>query len=130
MKWGTAVMTTFYTACRIENHVDRRRFVEVPYVLVDTDSETTWIARRLLDGAGITPEKRRSFLLPGGQQAMRDVGSAVIRVGAEQTVEEVVFGEPGDLQIFGTRALIALKLRVDLVRKQLVPAAPKEAASG
>jgi hypothetical protein len=36
----------------------------------------------------------------------------------------VVFGETGDMIIFGARSLEGLKVRVDAQRKQLVPAGP------
>jgi hypothetical protein len=32
-------MGTFYTNCRVANHTDRKKSVEIPKLLVDTDSE-------------------------------------------------------------------------------------------
>jgi hypothetical protein len=43
-------------------------------------------------------------------------------------VDEVVFGEPADLAILGSRSLEGLNLRIDPVRKQLVDAGPAPAA--
>lgn len=44
------------------------------------------------------------------------------------TVDEVVFGEPGDLVLLGSRTLEGLNLRVDPVSKRLVDAGPAPAA--
>ena len=45
------------------------------------------------------------------------------------TNDEVVFGEPGDLVILGSRSLEGLNLRIDPVRKQLIDAGPAPAAA-
>ncbi len=45
------------------------------------------------------------------------------------TVDEVVFGEPGDLVILGSRSLGGLNLRVYSIRKHLVEAGPAPAAA-
>jgi hypothetical protein len=44
------------------------------------------------------------------------------------TVDEVVFGEPGDLVLVGSRSLEGFNLRVDPVSKRLVDAGPAPAA--
>jgi hypothetical protein len=44
------------------------------------------------------------------------------------TVDEIVFGEPGDLTLLGSRSLEGLNLRIDPLRKQLVDAGPAPAA--
>jgi hypothetical protein len=46
-------MGTFYTSCRIENHIDRDKSVEIPKVLVDTGPEFTWIDGETLSKIGV-----------------------------------------------------------------------------
>ena len=46
---GVKIMGTFYTKCFIENHMDRKKSIVVPKLLVDTGSEYTWIPENLLE---------------------------------------------------------------------------------
>ena len=122
-------MGLFRVACQLENQRDRTRSVRVPDVMVDTGSELTWIRRKHLAEIGIEPEKRdRRFVLANGQQIIRSIGFAVIRVVEELTTDEVVFAEPGDLQLLGARTLEGLNVRVDSTAKRLVAAGPLLAA--
>ena len=122
-------MGLFRVACLLENQQDRTRSVRVADVVVDTGSELTWIGREHLARIGIAPEKRdRRFVLANGQQITRSIGFAVLRVGEELTTDEVVFAEPGDLQLLGARTLEGLNMRVDSRGKWLVAAGPVMAA--
>ncbi len=122
-------MGTFYTGCRIENHVDRSRAARVPKLLVDTGSEYTWIAAKTLEKIGVEPEKKDVlFVMANGQQVSRPVGFAIIRVDRYFTIDEVVFAQAGDLQLLGARTLEGLNLAVDARRKKLVAAGPVLAA--
>jgi predicted aspartyl protease len=123
-------MGTFYTTCRIENHIDRKKSVEIPRILVDTGSEFTWINEDSLRKIGVGREKKDyTFVMANGQQITRSVGFAIIRLGDTFTVDEVVFGEPGDLELLGARSLEGLNLRVDPRSKKLVAGGPILAAS-
>ncbi len=122
-------MGTFYTSCRVENHVDRQKSVEVPKLLVDSGAEFTWISTETLKKIGVTREKKDyTFMMANGQQITRAVGFAVIRIGEALTIDEVIFGEPGDLQILGARSLEGMNLRVDSRAKKLVAGGPILAA--
>jgi predicted aspartyl protease len=122
-------MGTFYTNCRIENHVDRKKSVEVPKLLVDSGAEFSWINAETLKNIGVKREKKDyTFVMANGQQIIRAVGFAIIRVGDAVTIDEVIFGEPGDLQILGARSLEGMNLRVDSRAKKLVAGGPILAA--
>ena len=122
-------MGTFRTAGVIEHHVHRKRSVHVPKLLVDTGSEYTWVSEPLLRRIGVTPEKKDlQFVMANGQSVTRKVGFAVVRVNGHFTIDEVVFGEPGDLEILGARSLEGLNLMVDPAGKKLVAAGPLPAA--
>jgi len=58
----------------------------------------------------------------------RSVGFAILWVGNNFTIDEVVFAEPGDLLLLGARTLEGLNLTVDSARKKLVAAGPLPAA--
>ena len=122
-------MGTFYTRCKFENPVDRTRSVVVSKLLVDMGSELTWIPARTLEKVGIQREKKDvAFVLANGQQVTRSVGFAIIRLDKAFTIDEVVFAEPGDLQLLGARTLEGLNLAVEPGRKRLVAAGPLPAA--
>ncbi|MBI4658243.1 MAG: hypothetical protein HY735_05230 [Verrucomicrobia bacterium] len=123
-------MGTFYTACRVENHVNRRKGADISKLPVDTGSEFTWIAADTLSQVGVAREKKDyTFVMANGQQITRSVGFAILRVGNTFTTDEVVFAEPGDLQLLGARSLGGLNLRVDTRSKKLVAGGPILAAS-
>ena len=118
-------MGTFYTTCRVENHVDRKKSAEVPQMLVDTGAEFTWINAETLKNIGVKREKKDyTFVITNGQHITRPVGFAIIHVGEALTIDEVIFGEPGDLQILGARSLEGMNLRVDSRAKKLAAGGP------
>ncbi len=118
-------MGTFYTKCLIENHIDRKKSIMIPKLLVDTGSEYTWIPENLLEKVYVTREKKDLvFVMANGQQVTRSIGFAVIRLEKYFTIDEVVFGEKGDLILLGARTLEGLNLTVDSRQKKLVGAGP------
>ena len=67
-------MGTFYSGCVIENHVDRKKFIHVPKLLVDTGSEYTWISETMLEKIGVTREKKDLlFVMDNGQSRSQEV---------------------------------------------------------
>jgi predicted aspartyl protease len=123
-------MGTFYTSCRVENHVDRKKSIEVPKLLVDTGAEFTWIDGKTLEKIGVKREKKDyTFVMANGREITRTVGFAIIRVGNSITIDEVIFGEPGDLELLGARSLEGMNLRVDSRAKKLVAGGPILAAA-
>ena len=123
-------MGTFHVGCKLENHVDRTKTVTVPRILVDSGSEYTWIPARTLAEIGVSREKKDlTFTMANGQSITRSVGFAILRVDESFTIDEVVFGEPGDLTILGARTLEGLSLVVDARGKKLVSSGPLLAAS-
>jgi predicted aspartyl protease len=122
-------MGTFYTNCRVENHIDRKKSVEVPKLLVDSGAEFSWINSETLKNIGVKREKKDyTFVMANGQHITRAVGFAILRVGDAITIDEVIFGEPGDLELLGARTLEGMNLRVDSRAKKLVAGGPILAA--
>ena len=124
-----ADMGTFHVGCKLENHTDRSQAVTVPHALVDTGSEYTWIPAKTLEMIGVSREKKDLvFTMANGQTITRSVGFAILRVEKHFTIDEVVFGEPGDMTLLGARTLEGLSLVVDPRKKKLVAAEPLPAA--
>lgn len=123
-------MGTFFTRCKIENIVDRRKSAILPKMMVDTGSEYTWVSAKTLEKIGVEREKKDvAFVMANGQRITRSVGFAIIRLDKYFTVDEVVFAEKGDLLLLGARTLEGLNLTVDPMRKKLVAAGPLPAAA-
>jgi predicted aspartyl protease len=123
-------MGTFRVGCEILNIANRRRSVSVPGLLVDTGSDYTWLPGKSLEKIGVAREKKDiSFVMANGQEITRSVGYVIIHYGNFQTVDEVVFAEPGDLSLLGARTLEGFNARVDPKAKRLVAAGPIVAAS-
>lgn len=123
-------MGTFYTKCIVENHVRRKKSVFIPKILVDTGSEYTWIPSEMLQKIDINREKKDIvFVMANGQMITRSIGFAIIKVEKYFTIDEVVFGERGDMLLLGARTLEGLNLTVDSRLKKLVAAGPLPAAS-
>jgi predicted aspartyl protease len=69
------------------------------------------------------------FVMANGQTITRSLGYAIIRAEGFETVDEVVFGQPGDLSLLGSRTLEGFGALVDARKKKLVAAGPHPAAS-
>src|SRR5258708_2373552 len=122
-------MGTFRVDCTIENWTAGAKSATVPGMLVDSGSEHTWVPRGVLESIGIERQKKDiAFTMANGQLITRSVGFAVVRCGQFFTVDEVVFGEPGDLPLLGARSLEGFNARVDSSQKKLVAAGPVPAA--
>jgi predicted aspartyl protease len=122
-------MGAFHVDCKVENVTNRTKSAEVAKMLVDTGSEYTWISGEVLSEIKIARKKKDlTFVMANGQTITRSVGFAIIRFGMWFTVDEVVFGEKGDLSLLGARTLEGLSLTVDSRQKKLVASGPILAA--
>ena len=101
----------------------------LPDVMVDTGSEYNWVPRNVLEELGITAERVDRFETADGRVLEREVGFARLYAGGRSAIAAVVFAEPNDLVLLGAHGLDGLNLRVDLGRKELVPAGPVPAAA-
>ena len=118
-------MRLFNVGCLIANHQDRTRSARAPKVRVDTGSELTWIRQKHLEKIGVEPEEKKlRFITADGREIVRSIGFAIIRVGKEITIDEVVFAQESDFQRLGARTLEGLNLKADPRNKKLVDAGP------
>ena len=122
-------MGIFRVDCTILNPKTPSKKVPLRQLLVDPGSEFTWVPAEKLREAGIPVRKRDvPFLMVNGQVITRDVGYAILRVDGFETVDEVVFAQPGDLRLLGSRTLEGFGATVDARKKRLVAAGPYPAA--
>jgi len=122
-------MGTFRVTVEIEHPArpGERRTLES--VLVDTGAELSWFPTAVLESLGIERIKVWHFRQADGTVLARRTGGVMLRVAGIETSDEVVFGEPGDLVLVGSRSLEGLNLRVDPVTKRLIDAGPAPAAT-
>src|SRR5882724_5018616 len=66
-----------HVTVRIVNPADSQRYSNVDF-LVDSGAIYTFIPKNVLQGIGINPHSRRSFVLANGEKFVRRVGSADI----------------------------------------------------
>jgi len=103
--------------------------VRLPRVMVDTGSEYNWIPSDTLAQLGIAPVRVDRFETADRRVIERPVGFAMLYAAGRSAASAVVFAEPGDMVLLGAHGLEGLNLRVDLMRKELVPAGPVPAAA-
>lgn len=98
--------------------------------LVDTGSELTWLPADLLAAAGITPQRKRVFATVTQQRIERDVGYAILSAEGYETIDEVVFAQPGDMALLGVRTVEGFGVMVDNVGHRFVAIATIVAPGG
>jgi predicted aspartyl protease len=124
-----STMGHFHVDSVLVNIRKPKRTIHVKKLLVDTGSEFTWIPEPLLKQIGVQVEKKDApFLMANGQTITRNMGYAIVRAAGFETVDEVVFGQPGDLSLLGARTLEGFGALVDPRKKRLVAAGPFPAA--
>src|SRR5437016_9023333 len=106
-------MGTFYVDCTVQD-VTGGKMASVPKMLVDSGSEHTWVPAMVLESIGVERQKKDlTFQMANGATITRSIGFAIIHCGQFFTIDEVVFGEPGDLSLLGARTLEGFNARVD-----------------
>ena len=122
-------MGHFHVDCEITHVRNPKKSAKVTRLLVDTGSEWTWIAADTLKALGVKVEKKdQPFLMANGATITRSIGFAVLAADGFRTVDEVVFAQPGDLQLLGARTMEGFGAMVDPRKKRLVASGPIPAA--
>jgi predicted aspartyl protease len=121
-------MGTFRVDMEIENPARPGEKRLLRSVLVDTGAELSWVPADVLEALGVERNNPWRFRLANGTVLERWTGTVSVSVAGKRAGDEVVFGEPGDLTLLGSRTLEGLNFRVEPVTKQLVDAGPAPAA--
>ena len=117
-------MGSFRVDIEIENPSQAGERREVRSVLVDTGAELSWIPAPVLESLGIPRYRTARFRQATGTIVERSVGGARVHVAGNSTMDDIVFGEPADTVILGSRTLEGLNFQIDPVAKRLVDAGP------
>lgn len=120
---------TFRVDVEIENPARPGERRKLESVLVDTGAELSWVPADLLDALGVKRHNQWRFRQADGTVLARWTGGVFIHVAGKVAGDEVVFGEPGDLVLLGSRSLEGLNFRIEPVTKRLVDAGPAPAAA-
>jgi predicted aspartyl protease len=122
-------MGTFRLGCKVQHIADPARVARVEKLLVDTGSDYTWIPGKVLEKLGVEVVKKDvPFTMANGQLISRNVGFVILYADKFKTIDEVVFGMPGDMSLLGARTLEGFNAAVDSKKKKLVAAGPVLAA--
>ena len=117
-------MGTFRIDCEVE-HIRTGKKAGVKGLLVVTGADLTWIPQDVLASLGTAIAKKdQQFTMANGQTITRSIGYVILRASGFETVDEVVFAQPGDLAILGSHTLEGFGAVVDPRRKELVAAGP------
>ena len=122
-------MGIFWTTLDVAPLSEPDRRHTIAEVMVDTSSEFNWIRRDVLEALGVPVDRVERFETEDGRIIERDVGLAVLYAAGRRTASPVVFAEPTDKVLLGAIGLEGLNVRVDLSKKELVPAGPMPVAA-
>jgi predicted aspartyl protease len=122
-------MGTFRVDVELENPARSGERRQLKAVLVDTGAELSWVPGEILESLGVERYTKWRFRQADGTILERWTGAVLIHVAGKRAADEVVFGEPGDLVLLGSRSLEGLNFRVEPATKQLVDAGPAPAAA-
>ena len=115
-----AAVGVFNVRVAVRNPAQPERQREID-LLVDTGSLFTWVAAPALEEVGIVPVETRQFRTITGAFIERRIGIAVVVWNGRIGGMNVVFGEPGDMEVLGVTALESLSVSADPVESKLVP---------
>ena len=113
-------MSLFTVNVVARNTKDESLVSQPAEVLVDPGSELIWLPKELLTGIKVTPARKRSFTTATKQVVTRETGYAILNAEGFETVDEVVFAEPGDMALLGVRTIEGFGVMVDNVAHRFV----------
>jgi predicted aspartyl protease len=123
---GMGIFRTTIEVAPLNDAEARRTLADV---MVDTGSEYNWVPAGLLTELGVKPVRTDRFETADGRILEREVGFALFFAAGRSSPAVAVFAMPGDMILLGAHGLEGMNLRVDLVRRELVPAGPIPAAA-
>jgi predicted aspartyl protease len=124
----TDEMGSFRADIKIENPARPGNKRLVRALLVDTGAELSWIPADVLESMGVQRNNHWRFRQASGTILERWTGTVIVHFEGKRVGDEVVFGEPGDLTLMGSRTLEDLNLRAEPIAPR-PPGAPRSAAS-
>ncbi len=115
-----ASMSLFKVNVTVRNPSDETLVSAPIEALVDTGSELTWLPADALGQIGISRRRQRTFVTATKQTVSRHVGYAILASEGYETTDEVVFAEPGDMNLLGVRTIEGFGVSVDSIGHRFV----------
>jgi predicted aspartyl protease len=113
-------MSIFKVNIAAINPKEEHRQTPLIEALVDTGSELSWMPKQVLLDIGIQPRGKKRFTTAVGQVVERDYGYAILSAEGYITIDEIVFGEKGDLSLLGVRTIEGFCVMVDNIGHRFV----------
>jgi len=113
-------MSSFKVNLTAINPKERNRSTPPVKVLVDTGSELSWLPRRLLLDAGITPEGKKRLSTATKEIIERDRGYAILKAEGFETIDEIIFAEDSDMSLLGVKTIEGFGVIVDNIGQRFV----------
>ena len=113
-------MSSFWVSVVARNPKDEARVTAPVEALVDTGSELTWLPAATLRAIGVEPRRTSVFATATGERVRREVGFVILQAEGFETIDEVVFGEAGDMTLLGVRTIEGFGVYVDSIGHRLV----------
>jgi len=113
-------MSKFMVNLTAINPVERQRRTKPIEVMVDTGSELSWMPKRELLDAGITPRGKKRFAMATNEIIERDFGYAILKAEGYTTNDEIIFAEDSDMKLLGVRTLEGFSVMVDNIGHRFV----------
>jgi len=89
--------------------------------MVDTGVTYTVLPSSMLRRLGIEPHRTSTFELADGRQVEMQVGRALVRLGDQEEITLVIFGDEGIAPLLGAVTLEHFLLAPDPIRGRLMP---------
>ena len=106
----------------VARNIQEQSLISPPVeALVDTGSEMTWLPGDLLTSIKVNRVHKRNFSTATQQIVTRETGYVILSADGFETVDEVVFGEPGDLALLGVRTIEGFGVSVDNIAHRFIP---------
>src|SRR5438093_425846 len=121
-------MGSFRVDIEIENPARPGERRTLRSVLVDTGAELSWVPAELLESLRVERNNKWRFRQADGTILERWTGGVSVYVAGKRAADEVVFAQPGDLGLLGSRTLEGLHFRIGPVTRPLVDPGPAPAA--
>ncbi|MEW6367784.1 MAG: hypothetical protein AB1714_24400 [Acidobacteriota bacterium] len=113
-------MSAFRVNLIAVNPNDPTKATQPQEVLVDTGSELSWLPSDVLSRADIGPVRKRTFQTAMKQTIQREIRYAILRAEGYETIDEVVFAEPGDMALLGVRTIEGFGVAVDNIAHRFI----------
>ena len=113
-------MSKFMVNLTAINPKDEDRRTAPIEVMVDTGSEVSWLPKKALLDAGITPRSKKRFATATKQIIERDIGYAILTAEGYTTNDEIVFAEDSDMSLLGVRTIEGFSVMVDNIGHRFV----------